>query len=137
MATEVRDTAGWQKYLSDDWMCLQTLCCFCSSEQDVTASYNPLQNWFCHWMSLVGWALLLISLVLGFFPLPFFVSTILRGTKATTPLEGKLENLHTARSPSFLGVLYRNIISFHTGAIAEGKRKTPLKMLIKLLCNQF
>lgn len=80
-----------------------------------------------------GWALLLVCLVLGFFPLPFFVTTILRGTKATISLEGKLENLPTARSPSFLGVLYRHIISFHTGAIAEDKRNTPLKMLIVYL----
>lgn len=84
-------------------------------------------------MFLVRWALLLICLVLGFFPLPFFVTTILRGTKATISLQGKLENLHTARSPSFLGVLYRNTISFHTGAIAKGKRNTPLKMLIVYL----
>lgn len=70
---------------------------------------------------------------LGFFPLPFLVATTLRGTKATISLEGKLENLYTARSPSFLGVLCRNIISFHTEAIAEDKRNTPLKMLIVYL----
>lgn len=74
-----------------------------------------------------------VCLVLGFFPLPFFVTTILRGTKATISLEGKLENLHTARNPSFLEVLCRNAISFHTGAIAEDKRNTPLQMLIVYL----